>query len=196
MYYGKVFTDDMIRFLQDNAAGIRIKDLTTMVNDQFGLSLGYNQVRAAMKNRKIKTGYDSRFKSDQASWNKGKRHTMGRNITSYQPGSIPHNRKPLGAEKIADGYIWVKVKEPRTWKQKSRIIWAEAHGPLPKGSCLIYGDGNRLNCTLDNLILIDRKQLARLNQNHLIQDDIELTRTGIVIADIINKIGDRKRGMK
>jgi hypothetical protein len=49
---------------------------------------------------------------------------------------------------------------------------------------------------LDNLILISRKELAVLNKNGLIHGSAELTRSGILIADIYLKYGERKRTLK
>lgn len=45
---------------------------------------------------------------------------------------------------------------------------------------------------IDNLILVSRKQLLILNNNNLIKNDVELTKTGIIIADIYSKINERK----
>jgi hypothetical protein len=72
-------------------------------------------------------------------------------------------------------------------------IWEQAHGPIPKGQCLIFLDGNNRNVSLDNLQPVTRKQLVRLNQSKLISDDAELTKTGVIIADILSKIGDLKK---
>jgi hypothetical protein len=43
------------------------------------------------------------------------------------------------------------------------------------------------------LQLVTRSQLVRLNQNNLIRDNAELTKTGIIIVDIYGKIGERER---
>lgn len=67
---------------------------------------------------------------------------------------------------------------------------------MPKGHAVIFGDGNRRNFELDNLILVSRAQLAILNKHNLIQMDAELTRTGVVIADIYKKIGEWKKVKK
>ena len=42
-------------------------------------------------------------------------------------------------------------------------------------------------------MLITKRQMVRLNQLGLIKNDAELTRTGIVIADLANKIGELRR---
>lgn len=74
------------------------------------------------------------------------------------------------------------------------LLWEAAYGPVPKGHKIIFGDGNRLNVCLDNLILVTDAQLARLNQYHLIQEDADLTKTAIVLADLKAEIGRRKQG--
>jgi hypothetical protein len=60
---------------------------------------------------------------------------------------------------------------------------------------VIFGDGDKQNIDISNLMLVSRKQLVRLNQNGLIQGDIELTRTGIIIADVMSKIGERRKSV-
>jgi hypothetical protein len=55
-----------------------------------------------------------------------------------------------------DGFIYVKKLDSRKWWLKHVVVWEEANGPLPKGQALIFADGNRHNCDLDNLILVPR----------------------------------------
>lgn len=58
---------------------------------------------------------------------------------------------------------------------------------------LLFADGNKQNASLDNLLLITKSQLVRMNQNNLISDNPEITKTGTVIASILGKIGELKR---
>lgn len=89
--------------------------------------------------------------------------------TRFKPGNKPKNYRPVGSERISrDGYIEVKVKEGlRGWALKHRIIWEESRGSIPKGCCLMFKDGNKLNCSLDNLELttmaerLDRVRISR-----------------------------------
>lgn len=76
------------------------------------------------------------------------------------------------------------------------MLWEAANGPVPPGHALIFADGNKQNITLENLILVTRAQLARLNQNNLIGGSADLTRAGLLVADIIAKIAERRRGAK
>lgn len=45
---------------------------------------------------------------------------------------------------------------------------------------------------INNLIMVSKSQLLKLNQHKLIKDDADLTRTGVIIADLITKISKRK----
>lgn len=73
------------------------------------------------------------------------------------------------------------------------MIWEEINGPVPDGHVIIFGDSDKQNFDIHNLLLISRKQLVRMNQNHLITDNVELTKTGIILADLYSKIGERKK---
>lgn len=108
-------------------------------------------------------------------------------------GQAPVNHKPLGSVRIdVDGYTLVKITEPNKWQLKHRLIWETHNGPIPKGCNIIFGDGNKSNFDIDNLICVSKAQLARLNKNHLIQNDADLTRTGVIIADLIQKTSNRR----
>ncbi len=90
----------------------------------------------------------------------------------FKPGHKPHNSKPIGYETVdADGYVKVCIKQTNPYSGadtmmafKHRLVWEEVNGPIPKGQLLIFLDGNKLNCDINNLLLIDRALLVRLNQ--------------------------------
>lgn len=49
--------------------------------------------------------------------------------TMFGPGNRPANWKPVGSERVnIYGYVEVKVKEPRTWRVKARVLWEQATG--------------------------------------------------------------------
>lgn len=63
---------------------------------------------------------------------------------------------------------------------------------MRKGYAVIFGDGNRQNVNINNLILVTRQQLLILNKNKLIQNHVDLTRTEVIIADLYQKLRDVK----
>lgn len=164
------YTQEHIDFIATNIQGCPFKKLTDMFNKQFGMNLKASAIVSL---------------SD--------RH----GLHNFKKGSKSWNCVPIGSERVnGDGYIDIKVddgKLQKNWKGKHILIWEADNGPVPPGHVVIFGDGNNRNFNPDNLILVSRKQLVRLNQMSLIQGDAELTKTGIAIADICNKIGERKR---
>lgn len=198
------YTPEHIRYIANNIKGRPFQELTNMFNQFFGLSLNVSAMisladRNGLHNErdcKFNIGYEpTQFKKGMTPWNKGmKGVAIGGKQTQFKKGQRGWNYKPVGSERIdVDGYTWVKVTDPKTWRMKHVLAWEAAHGPVPKGHVVIFADGNKLNITLDNLLLISRRELAVMNKRGLITNDAELTKTGVAIADIYLKIGERKR---
>jgi hypothetical protein len=188
------YTQEQTDYIAEHVIGMSNAELTKMFNAHFGLTLSNTQISGFKKRLGLKSGLDSRFKPGSVPFNKGQKGVGGWEPTQFKKGNRPLNYRPVGSERVnVEGYVEIKVADPRKWQLKHRVIWEEENGPIPKSHAVIFGDGNRSNTEIDNLILVSRKQLARLNQNNLIQDNADLTRAGIVIADIYSKISERKR---
>jgi hypothetical protein len=189
------FTPEQTKFIAENVKGRGNKELTELFNVHFGLNLSVSQIKAFKKNRKLSSGLDGQFKKGHVPFNKGKKGVItGGQATQFKKGHKPWNYMPVGSERVnGDGYVDIKIADPNKWKPKHHIIWEKAYGQIPKGYAVIFGDGNRFNFDINNLILVSRGQLALLNKHNLIQNDADLTRTGVIIADLYKKIGERKR---
>ena len=200
------YTDEHIQFLRDNVVGRSYAETTVLFNEHFGTNIPASKIlslamRNGLKNgieRRLKKGDNvgaaTQFKKGHVTWNKGmKGARFGGEATQFKKGNRPHNYKPVGTELVnTDGYVVVKIAEPRKWRQKHILIWEAANGPVPKGHCLMFADSNPLNVTLDNLILITRAELAVMNKFRLITEDAELNRIGITLAKVIRKTTQRK----
>ncbi|WP_342557323.1 HNH endonuclease signature motif containing protein [Lysinibacillus sp. FSL P4-0201] len=174
-----------------------------MLNQEFQLNINMNQLKACLTNHNIKSGRTGQFEKGSTPVNKGTKglYNVGGNRTSFKKGDTPKNYKPVGTERIdRDGYVLIKVSDSGTWherwRHKHKVVWEKANGPIPKGHVLIFLDQNKLNISLENLQLITRAQLARMNQNKLFHLDPELTKTGVVIANIYTKMGALNRKEK
>jgi len=116
------------------------------------------------------------FKPGQKSWNKGTRYTPGgRSVeTQFKPGHWPAGKDRdyyvLGALRVnADGYIDMRTSfEPGRlgWTALHRILWEDAHGPIPPGHAVCFINGDPLDCELANLELVSRADLLRRNSVH------------------------------
>ena len=199
------YTAEQLAFIRDNVSGRSFTELTALFNSRFGtdypkstvISTAYRYGCRNGRNTRLNKGWKpTQFKKGHAAHNKGKKKWWtGGEATQFQPGHMPSSYKPVGTETVrADGYVYIKVADPKTWRMKHVLIYEAAYGPVPKSKIIIFADGNRLNMALDNLLLISRLELAVMNKRHLISADTDLIKAGVAVADIYLKIGERKRG--
>ena len=195
----KLYPDEVKGFIKENHNGVGPKEMAAKLNEKFGTNYTHSQLKAWYGRHKLNSDITGFFPKGHVPANKGQKGICyeGSKPTHFKKGQMPHNYKPVGTERVnGDDYVDIKVADPKKWKGKHTVVWEEANGPVPKGHVVIFGDGDRRNFDLDNLILVSRAQLVRLNQNKLIQNDTELTKIGIIIADIYNKVGERQKGFK
>lgn len=194
----KRYPKEIKAFIAENVKGMTAKALAKLVNDKFGTDFTESKMKSYKANYKLKSGLRGYFKKGHIPFNKGmKGLSQGGKETQFKPGNKPANWVPVGSERVnAYGYVDVKIQDgklQKNWKAKHILLWEEANGPVPKGHALLFADGNKQNVVLENLLLVSRRKLAVLNKQGLISKDPELTKTGAAIADIVLKIGDRKR---
>ena len=120
-------------------------------------------------------GAQTRFKKGFTPWNAGmKGLDIGGKATRFKPGRRPLTWVPVGTEvETKDGYLKRKIRDDaapgmsrHNWQLVHIIVWEEANGPMPKNHCLRFRDGNKKNCSLDNLELITRAENAKRNTIH------------------------------
>ena len=150
-----------------NDIGIRL-DLVYRKASSMGLkkSKEYLASPAACRLDGVK-GSSNLFRKGNAPWNKGmKGLQIGGIETRFKPGSKPINHRPVGSTRVSvDGYVEIKIAEGmHQWRLLHRENWKKAYGQYPnKDMALIFKDGNRQNCEIENLELITRADLALRN---------------------------------
>lgn len=191
-----IMTAEQDKFIRSFAKGLGNEELTKLFNDTFGTVFTDKQVKAYKRNHKISSGLTGQFKKGNVPVNKGTKgmFNVGGNSTSFKKGQSPKNIDPIGTEKIdKDGYIYVKVndipkaKKKVNWKQKHKLLWEKHNGPVPEGNKIIFADGNNQNIEIDNLIMVSDSELLVMNRAKLISNNVEITKTGAIIAKIIDK---------
>ena len=168
----RMLTPGQVQFLRDNYKGRRLREMAEVFNAHFKTAFTIGQIRTAIKNRGITSGWTGRFPKGITPWNSGTKGLTGRNKTSFKKGNVPPNRKPLWTERITrDGYIEIKVpqRNPYTghatrYVLKHVYLYEKEFGPAPDGHVVIFLDGNQQNCEPKNLATVHRLELLRLNK--------------------------------
>lgn len=84
--------------------------------------------------------------------------------TRFKKGHTPHNSKYDGHERISkEGYVEVRIS-PGVYILKHRKIWEAHYGAIPKGYIIVFKDGNKENCAIENLEMITRDENAIRNR--------------------------------
>lgn len=134
------------------------------------LSKILNRSASAIHNRTHKLGLtkeenSGNYKPGQTPSNKGRKQTdymstesiKRTKATRFKAGNKPHNYKPVGSTRInKDGYLEVKVSDPKTWMAAHRLKYQLEFGEIPKGYNVQFKDGNKRNLDISNLYLIDK----------------------------------------
>ena len=166
--------DKQIQFLKDNVNGTKLKDLTNMFNEHFGLNFTENQIDWYKYKLGLKSGLN--FK-----WEKGHK---------------PYNVKPIGYEfKCKDnGYTFIKVSEPDLYMLKQRYVYEQHYGKIPKGYSVVFLNGNKEDFSIDNLTLARQKDILTCKNKKLFSSNRDVTKTGLVIAQFSNTLYEIKKG--
>lgn len=198
--YGMKYTDEMKQFILDNYKGRYNQELADLFNQKFNTNITSRMIKSYKANNKLNSGLTGKFRKGQTPHNKGKK--MPKEVyekvkhTMFAKGNVPPNHRPVGSERISkDGYIEVKVAEPNKWRLKQRVVYEEAKGKIPEGCTIIFLDGNKQNCNIDNLRCITRSELLYLNCNGL-NNSNEITETGILMARLDRAKNKKKQELK
>jgi hypothetical protein len=173
------------------------KELARLFNAKFG-----SEVSAKGLGQKcIKLGLvcpnTGVFKKGSIPANKGTKGLKGANKTSFKPGNKPMQTKRVGSvsyrkDKNGSLYMHIKVAEPNKWQMLHVYIYENKHGKVVKGHCVIFKDKNTLNPRLDNLMLISRSELVRLNQKYS-NIDKSLKDTALQVIKISHEIIEKTK---
>lgn len=191
----KTFPQEIQDFIRANYIGTSHIKMSEVLKDRFGINYTKMQIKGFYGNHKLNSGLDGRYTKGNVPFNKGKKkYWVGGEETQFKKGHVPLNYLPVGTERINTyGYMDIKVKDPRTWRGKHLVLWEKANGPVPKDHVVIFADRDNRNFSPENLMLISRRQLLIANQNGLIKEDTDLTKTGILITNLLITAADRKK---
>ena len=115
-------------------------------------------------------GKQMRFAKGNKSWNKGKKleglipaaSIEGMKKTQFKKGDLPHNTRSDGEisirkDKSGRSYKFIR-KGLANWPMLHVVMWEEKYGKVPEGMIVVFKNKNTLDCRLENLELISRRE--------------------------------------
>lgn len=191
-----IWTDEEKEYLKSIVNDYTGEDIAKLMSDKFNYDFDVTQIRSAIARYKLRIGIETKFQKGNIPWNKG---TKGKGICKPNKGSFKKgheaflNSKPLYSEIVDEhGYIRVKVAE-RKWVLKHRLIYEQHHGKIEEGYRVMFADTDKTNFDIDNLILVNAREIFIANKNKFIKEDAELTKAGVNCAKLIAKIVELKK---
>jgi len=184
----KTFPQKVVEYIVKHHKGVSRSEMAAQLNEHFGTAYTAQQIAAYYKNHGLKNERCGRFEPGHTPLNKGRKGycAPGSEKGWYGKGHAPWNKLPIGSEVIKhDGYLWRKLGEgARDWRQVHLLNWEAAYGPVPEGHKLIFLDGDRTNCALDNLKMVTNDVNLEMNRSQLRFNNAELTGTGAAVAEL------------
>ena len=182
-----IFTDEIAEFVHSNYKGTGPAKMAQIINQKFKTNYSKQQLKSYYANHNLNSGITGYFEKGHIPFNKGIKGkcAAGCEKTWFKKGHTPVNHKPVGSERISkDGYIEIKVAEPNKWMLKHRFVWEKENGPLPKGMIIRFLDDNKLNCNIENMVLVSRAEHIEITRHNLHSCNPEVSKVGVNIAKL------------
>lgn len=203
--YSDVFPEEIAKYIQNHYKGIGPSEMAAVLNKKFGSSYTKEQLKAYYANHDLNSGITGYFPKGNIPANKGKKMSREQYekcaATMFKKGSIPQNHMDVGEyTHTTDGYLIRKISETGTQRERfefvHRATWEKHHGPIPEGKIVTFLDGDKDNCDIDNLVLIDKDENLEMNRSKLRFRNAEATKTGLAIAKVKIAVNHRKKGCR
>ena len=190
------YTPEEIEFLKDNVKGISLKKLTDKFNKKFSCNVSQSAITNQKVKYNLKSGVNSsRFKKGHIPYNKGTQGLKKANSGSFKKGQLPANIKDIGSERqIHQGFVIVKVANPKKWRMKHHIIYEKYHNvKIGRWDKVIFLDGNKRNFDINNLKLISNSEQIIISNRNYKSSNPDVMNSYISLAKVLNKINKIKK---
>ena len=158
--YSKEFED----FIKKNANKYNREELRLLAQNKFEIKVSKDAFRRYLNRHKIKSI-----------------HIIKNNVRDVY-------KCPIGAEKVVDDGIFIKVSQPDKWRRKSRVMYEKYHNcKLKDDEYIVFLNQDRNDYSKDNLIKSSRNEIAYLHNWGTFSKNSELTKTGILSARLYLK---------
>ena len=207
--YQKRYPRGMYEFIRDHSWGVSSKEMAETVNEKFGTGFTQAGMKQFRQRHGIKSGLTGWYQKGHPPGNKGKKQEEYMSPeaiervrkTQFRKGDRPVNELPVGSVVVnSQGYKMRKKQMGGTlrerWEFLHRAVWEEHNGPVPQGMAVTFKDSDKLNCDIDNLVLVTKGENCTLTRLGLRSEDPGLTEAGLAVVRLKQAVSRKKRERK
>lgn len=180
------YTKEQRQFIIDNVKGTNYRVLAEMFNKEFGENKTRQQIKGYCNRHDLRNGVDSK-------------------ATIFKKGHDPYTIvKPLYSEKkTGNGEVLIKVREDakignylENWELKKVVVWEQHYGKKPKDLMVLQLNGDKNDCNIDNLILVEVHETMLLYKLDYVFNDPQLTLSALYYIRLGRQRRKREKEMK
>jgi len=187
------WTKQQEEWLMNNSKGEYYQDITSRFNKLYNTNLSQSSIEHKCFRLGCKNGVDMRY----ANMEKLEKYR-------YQKGHLPDHTQPVGTISVCTQrykkngkpyeFKFKKIKlkdEPfarDNWERLHIHVWKQHHGEIPEGKTIVFKDQDTMNCNIENLELLDVRELLIMNKNGFWSDDLVHNVAAINLSKLMNKI--------
>lgn len=202
----ELWTPDAVQIVEEYIEGRTHQAMAELLTEKTGRTYTAKQVLAYCKRYHLHNGFTGHFEKGRPSRNKGltwdeimsPEAQQRSRATCFKVGDLPHNYAPVGSiSRTTDGFLIRKVKDTgkqhERWEFVHRLVYEENFGTIPEGCIIIFKDGNRENCSPENLMLVTMQENAVMNKHGYRSTDPNLTEVGLAVTKVKIAITQKRR---
>ena len=195
------YTEEENEFIRKYHEGLTVKELTYLFNQKFGTDVSVNALTRYKTYRlKLKGAKNTgRFLKGSIPWNKGlKGWQKVKPSNLFKKGNLPKKTRPIGDERVTrDGFVEVKIAQPKVWKLKHHVIYEKYHNEkIGRWDKVIFLDGNKRNFDISNLKKISNSEQIFLAQTKLLGNNPENNKTALLLAKLTATVKKMEKKVK
>lgn len=181
----KRYPDEVAEYISAHVEGMTTKQLTSDLNNIFAHKYNLNFTEAKIKSYKTNHGLKSKTKGGMPKgFSKVYPDGMEDFVRSIANGKTTKELTEAVNEKYGAGTI--TAKKMRAYKKNHNIVSGIdckfQPGHIPDGKMVSFLDGNKDNCSIENLFLTDNATNLEMNRQKLRFKNPELTAVGEKVA--------------
>ena len=163
------YTKEYEDFVRENASKYKREELRKLIQKKYNIVMSKDSFRRYLNRHKIKSIYN-----------------IENNVRNVY-------KCPIGAERTTNEGTFVKVKQPDTWRRKTKVMYEKYHNcKLNDDDYIVFLNQDRNDFSKENLIKVSQMEMTYLYNRNTFSKNPKLTELGILSAKLAIKANSKE----